>query len=132
METLQGSNSRLQAQKSGIVITKDAYYNFQLRSTHQTHMHSAAEERDVLLMDGGSQPPIEQPATAVHRTRLVFLAAACVVGRGSNFVCVLCSFSAVYCRCLVCARGKKPNIGNGSTVSVLILNPNGASISVQS
>ena len=46
-------------------------------------------------------------ATAVHRTRVMYLAAACDVWRGGNVACVLCIVSAVYgSRCLVCARGK--------------------------
>ena len=69
-------------------------------------MHSKAHEREVVMTDDGLQRPIK-PTTAVHRTRVVFLAAACAVGRGSNVVCVLCIVSAVYSRCLVCARGKK-------------------------
>ena len=71
-------------------------------------MHGTAEKKEVVMTENGSQPPIKQPATAVHRTGVVFLAAACAVGRGCNVVCVLCVVSAVYCSgCLVCARGKK-------------------------
>ena len=37
------------------------------RSTHRTHMHSTAKEREAVMTDDGSKPPIEQLATAVHR-----------------------------------------------------------------
>ena len=62
------------------------------------------------MTDGRSQPPIKQPATAVHRTRVVFLDTAWAVGRGCNVVCDLCIVSAVCSRCLVCARGKEHKI----------------------
>ena len=35
--------------------------------THRTHMHSTAKDREAVMTDDGSQPPIEQLATAVHR-----------------------------------------------------------------
>ena len=87
------------------------------------------------MTDDGSQPPIKQPATAVHHTRVVFLAAAFAVGRGCNSVCVLCIRSAAHSTVRVwCVLGAKKhkNIGNRRTVGVLLLFSNGAYISVRS
>ena len=53
-------------------------------------MHSTAEESEVVMTDDRSQPLIKLPATAIHRTHVVFLAGACDVGRRCN----VCLFSA--------------------------------------
>ena len=39
------------------------------RATHHTHIHvqHSKREREAVITDDGSQPPIEQLATAVHR-----------------------------------------------------------------
>ena len=48
-------------------------------------MHSTAEEKEAVMADDGSEPLMEQPATAVHRTRVVF-AAAVFLPMGSGVV----------------------------------------------
>ena len=37
------------------------------RATHLTHAQHSKREREAVMTDGGSQPPIEQLAIAVHR-----------------------------------------------------------------
>ena len=38
-----------------------------MRGTTHTYMHTTAKERETVMTDDGSQPLIEQLATAVHR-----------------------------------------------------------------
>ena len=59
-------------------------------------MHSIAEERELVMTDDRSQPPTKELATAAHRTRVVFLAARCAVGRGDNVV-RLCFLHCICC-----------------------------------
>ena len=37
------------------------------RATHRTHMFSTEKVKEAVITDDGSQPPIEQLATAAHR-----------------------------------------------------------------
>ena len=102
------------------------------RDTQDAHVQHR-RRREVVMTDDGPQPPMKQPTTAVHRTRVVVLTAACTVGRGCNVVRGLCIVFVVYNRCLVCARGKKhKHIGNRKSIGVLMCNPNGVYISAQS
>ena len=100
-------------------------------------MHSTAEEREVVMTDDGWQPPIKQPATAAHRgtaTRAwcfwLFLE---LLGEVVTlFVCsALCLLSTVGVWCVTGARNTKKSEVEGP-VGVLIFNPNGACVSVQS
>ena len=86
-----------------------------------------------MMTDDGSQPPIAQLATAVHRghaTRswchplLLVLLGGVVVG-------VLCMSSDVYSSG-VSFGSETHSIGNTNTVEVLVFNPNDPCISVQS
>ena len=68
------------------------------RATHRTQPQE--REREAVMTDDGSQPPIEQLATAVHpwtgHTLVVRPAAACAARRGCNVVGVLCMLSDVW------------------------------------
>ena len=57
---------------------------------HTGRTCTAQQKREVMATDDGSQLPTKQPTTAVHRTHVVFLVAACAVGRGCNVACVPC------------------------------------------
>ena len=100
------------------------------RATHRTQPQE--REREAVMTDDGSQPPIEQLATAVHpwtgHTLVVWPAAACVARRGCNVVGVLCMLSHVWISG-ASFREETRNIGNIDTVELLIINPNGPYIS---
>ena len=72
------------------------------RTTHAQHstgQHSK-REREAVMTDDGSQPPIEQLATAVHRGSATRswcgpLLLVCAARRGCNVVGVLCMLSDV-------------------------------------
>ena len=61
--------------KSGIVTIwpyhqRSIFLFFAARArcaTHLTHAQHSKREREAVMTDGGSQPPIEQLAIAVHR-----------------------------------------------------------------
>ena len=85
------------------------------------------------MTDDGSEPPIEQLATAVHRgpaTRSWWPAAACAARRGCNVLGVLYMLSDVYISGVSFGE-ETQNIGNMNTIA-LIFNPNDPCISVQS
>ena len=64
------------------------------RATHLTHAQHSKREREAVMTDGGSQPPIEQRSTPrICHTLVVWPAAACVARRGCNVMLV---FSACY------------------------------------
>ena len=106
------------------------------RATHRTHDTCTAQQKREVMTDDGSQPPIEQLATAVHRGSATRpLLARCFWSVLLGGVVVLLVFSA-YCRTSRFLRrvsGKKhKNIRNIITVEVLIFNPNDPYISVHS
>ena len=100
-----------------------------------THRYNAVRGHrtgsDNLMTDDGSQPPIEQLATAVHRgpaTRSWWPAAACAARRGCNVLGVLYMLSDVYISGVSFGE-ETQNIGNIHTVEVLIFNRNDLYIS---
>ena len=89
------------------------------------------------MTDDGSQPPIEQLATAVHRGSVTRswcgpLLLVCAAGRGCSVVGVLCMSSDVSIYAVSFQEKHTQNIRNINTVEVLIFNPNDVYISVHS
>ena len=71
------------------------------RDTPHTHAQHSKREREAVMTDDGSQPPIEQLATAVHRGSATRswcgpLLLVCAARRGCNVVGVLCMLSDVW------------------------------------
>ena len=125
--------------KLGIVTKSPCYRRSILlcsaaRTTHRTHMHSStAEEREVMMTDNGPQPPTKELATAVHHgpaTRAWCGLLVLLDGVVALF-CVLRMLSDVKISG-VCFGQETENVVNIRTVEVLIFNPNGPYISVQS
>ena len=88
------------------------------------------------MTDDGSQPSIEQLATAVRRGSAKRswcgpLLLVCAARRGCNVVGVLCMLSDVEISAVSFGEGTQ-NIININTVEVLIFNPNDPFISVDS
>ena len=70
------------------------------RDRQHTHTCTAQHKREAVVTDDGSQPPIEQLATAVHRGSATRswcgpLLLVCAARRGCNVFGVLCMLSDV-------------------------------------
>ena len=104
---------------------------FAVHALHTAHTRTAQRKREAVMTDDGSEPPIEQLATAVHRgpaTRSWWPAAACAARRGCNVLGVLYMLSDVYISGVSFGE-ETQNIGNIHTVEVLIFNRNDLYIS---